>query len=334
MPSSSLLITGATGFIGFQVLLTALQEGWTVRAAVRSAAKADYLAKHPKIVELGVADKLSFVEVPDICDENAYEEAIKGVTHVIHTASPIPSPFLDPLNGVYEPNVKSVNAMLQAALKSHSLKKLVITSSQYGNSPSPPDSMSQTIDADSRVPDVPGPFDSPVSAYWASKIAATNATDLFIKKNNPSFDLVLVFPGWVFGSDDRALSIQDFFSSTNFVLLGVLTGRNDPEPRPSGVVHVSDAAKIHVLALEDGAPQNIGLSVPHVFDDAWDIVAKHFPKEIEAGLLTRGSQPTIPVNWDSSKTESHFNFKFQSWEDIVVSVSSQYLELLGIEPKL
>ncbi|KAI1752075.1 putative cinnamoyl-CoA reductase [Xylaria castorea] len=333
MPSSSLLITGATGFIGFKVLLNALQDGWTVRAAVRSASKADYLAKHPKIVALGATDKLSFVEVPDICDEKAYEEAIKGVTHVIHAGSPIPSPFLDPLTGIYEPNVKSAKAMLQAALKSPSLKKLVITSSQYGNTPFPPD-LSQTIDADFRAPELPGPFDSIVPAYWASKIAATNATDLFIKDNNPSFDVVLVFPGWVFGRDDRALSVQDFFSGTNFVLFGVMTGRNDPEPRPSGVVHVSDTAKLHMLALQDGAPKNIGSSIPHVFDEAWDMVAKHFPKEVESGILTKGSQPTIPVLWDSSKTESHFNFKFQSWEDIVLSATSQYLELLGNEPKL
>ncbi|KAI0549978.1 hypothetical protein F4679DRAFT_544394 [Xylaria curta] len=51
-----------------------------------------------------------------------------------------------------------------------------------------------------------------------------------------------------------ALSVQDFFSGTNFVLLGVMTGRNDPEPRSSGVVHVSNTAKLHMLALEDGAP--------------------------------------------------------------------------------
>ncbi|KAI0973507.1 putative cinnamoyl-CoA reductase [Xylaria arbuscula] len=332
MASSTLLITGATGFIGFKVLLTALQEGWTVRAAVRSASKADSLAKHPKVVALGGTDKLSFVEVPDICDEKSYEDAIKGVTHVIHLASPIPSPFLDPLTGIYEPNVKSAKAMLQAALKSPSLKKLVITSSNYANTPFPLD-LSRTITPDFRVPDVPGPFDSMVPAYWAGKIAALNATDLFIKNNNPNFNVVLVFPGWVFGRDDRALSAKDFSSGTNRVLLGIITGKEGPEPRPSGVVHVSDAAKLHILALEEGAPRNIGSSISHVFDEAWEIVAKHFPKNVESGVLTKGSQPTIPIVWDSSQTKSHFNFKFQTWEDIVVDATSQYLELLAKEQK-
>ncbi|KAI0197067.1 putative cinnamoyl-CoA reductase [Xylaria flabelliformis] len=333
MSSPTLLITGATGFLGFKVLLTALREGWTVRAAVRSASKADYLAHHPQVVAaLGSTNKLSFVEVPDICQEKAYEEAIKGVTHVIHSASPIPSPFLDPLTGIYEPNVKSTTAMLRCALESPCLKKLVITASTYGNSPFPPDP-SRTITPDSRVPNMPGPFDSMVPAYWASKVAATNATDLFIENNKPAFDIVRVFPGWVFGRDDRALAVKQFFSSTNRILFGVLTGRKDPEPRPSGVVHVSDAAKLHVLALEEGAPKNIGATVPHVFDEAWEIVEKHFPKEVSSGVFTKGSQPTVPIVWDSSMTESHFKFKFQTFEDIVVDATNQYLELLAKEPK-
>ncbi|KAI0391873.1 putative cinnamoyl-CoA reductase [Xylariaceae sp. FL0594] len=330
MSTPSLLITGATGFIGFKVLLEALEAGWTVRAAVRSASKADFLAKHPKVVALGATDsKLSFVVVPDICDEKAYEEAIKDVTHVIHVASPIPLPFLDPVTGIYEPNVKSVKAMLRAALTSPSLGKLVITSSQYGNSPFPPNP-SLTIDADFRVPDLAGPpFDSGVHAYWASKVAATNATDAFVRGKNPGFDVVLVFPGWVFGRDDRALSVQDFFSGTNAVLMGLVTGRDDPEPRPSGVVHVSDAAKLHVLALNDGAPRNIGASIPHMFDEAWDIVNKRFPDEVKNGLLKKGSQPTVHVPWTSGKTEEVFSFRFRSWEDIVVDTTGQYLELVG-----
>lgn len=168
---------------------------------------------------------------------------------------------------MYEPNRKSVQAILYAAAKSPSLKKLVITSSTYGNSPFPRD-LSRTIDADVRVPEIPGPFKTGVSAYWASKIAVTNAVDKFTEESNPKFDIVLIFPGWVFGRDDRALSLQDFYNSTNMVLLGVLTGRDDPEPRPAGVVDVSDTAKLHILALEDGAPRNIGSSTPHEFAKA------------------------------------------------------------------
>ncbi|KAI0466983.1 putative cinnamoyl-CoA reductase [Xylaria cf. heliscus] len=330
MPSPNLLITGATGFIGFHVLLKALEEGWVVRATVRSISKSGVLADHPKIKGSTWSDRLSFVEVPDICDENAYEQAIKGVTHVIHLASPLPSPLLDPQTGIYEPNINSVNAMLRAAAKEPTLQKLVITTSALGNSPFPPD-LSQRITAEFRVPNLPGPFNSTMSAYWGGKIAATNAIDTFVKENNPSFGLSVVFPGFVFGKDQRALKVEDVASSTNQLVLGFITGQDAEAPLPAGAVDIDDTAKIFVLALKDDAPRNIGSTMPHVFDEAWNIVTKHFPKAVETGIFTKGSRTTIPVKWDSSQTEQDFDFKFKSFEEMVVDIAGQYLELSGKE---
>ncbi|KAI1200980.1 putative cinnamoyl-CoA reductase [Nemania serpens] len=330
LSSDCLLLTGATGFIGFNVLLKALEQGWSVRVAVRSPAQFESLANHPRIAALGVPERLSFVEVPDICDPNAYDEAIKGVTHVIHLASPLPSPSLDPLTGIYEPNVNSVAAILKATLAASSLKKLVITSSVFGNSPFPP-VPTQHITAESRVLNLPGPFDSIVSAYWGGKIAATNSIDAFAKENNPSFDLSVVFPGFVFGLDKRALKLEDFFASTNRVMLGVVTGQVADDAMPAGAIHVEDAAELHMLALKEGAPRNIGATVPHVFDEAWEFAEKHFPAAVKAGVFTKGSQPTIPVNWDASQTERDFDFRFRTWEEMLVDGAGQYLELLGRE---
>ena len=330
MSSPNLLITGVTGFIGFKVLLDALREGYTVRAAVRSTEKAKSLSSHPKIVALGVPDKLSFAEVPDICRDGAYDEAIKGVRYVIHHASPLPSPFLDPQTGIYEPNVKSVKTMLQSALKEPSVKKVVITSSVFANSPFPPDPTKE-ITADSRVPDMPGPFDSMLPAYSAGKIAALNGTDCFVKDQHPSFAIVDVFPGFVFGYDDRALSVADLHAGTNRILLAAITGQAAPGPMPAGATHVSDAAKVHLLALKDGVAKNIGVTLVHQFDDAWKFVEKHFPKAVASRVFSQGSQPTVPVNWNAHKTEVEMGFAFKSYEDMVVDVAGQYLELSGKE---
>ncbi|KAI0901029.1 putative cinnamoyl-CoA reductase [Annulohypoxylon nitens] len=330
MSSPNLLITGVTGFLGFKVLTGALQEGYTVRAAVRSIEKAKTLSSHPKIVALGKADKLSFVEVPDICAEGAYDQAIKGVTYVIHHASPLPSPFLDPQTGIYEPNIKSASTILNSALKEPSVKKVIITSSVFANSPFPPDPTKE-ITAESRVPDRPGPFTSMIPAYSSSKVAALNATDKFSKEKQPKFAIVNIFPGFLFGFDDRALSAQDVFGSTNRLLLSVITGNSSESPMPSGAGHVADVAKIHLLALKDGAAKNIGATVPHQFDDAWTVVQKRFPKAVADGVFTKGSQPTVPVNWNAHKTEVDLGFNFKTYEDAVVEVAGQYLELSGKE---
>ncbi|ETS81284.1 hypothetical protein PFICI_06286 [Pestalotiopsis fici W106-1] len=331
MSSPKLLITGTTGFIGFKVLLGALKAGYHVRATLRSLGQKDTIAKHPQVTALGLpADRLEFVEVQDICSDKAYQQAIKGIEYVIHLASPLPSPFLDPQTGIYEPNIKSATSILNNALEEPSIKKLVIASSVFANSPFPPDG--KKITADSRIPDFPGPFDAMLPAYSMGKAGALNATDRFVKEKNPHFKVVNVFPGFVFGTDERALKSSDIFAGTNRILLAAVTGQNAEMAMPAGATHVYDAATLFLTGLQDDAPTNIGASVPQTFDDAWPIVQKHFPEAVSNGLLTRGSQPTAPVHWDSTQTEIDIKgFKFRTYEDMVVDTVAQYLDLLAKE---
>ncbi|KAK8103491.1 cinnamoyl-CoA reductase [Apiospora kogelbergensis] len=280
----AILLTGANGLVGFKVLLNALEQGYTVRAAIRSMSKSD---------------------VPDITDQKAYHEATKGsyLCHSSGLASSLPSAG-PPQTGIYEPN------------------KLVIASSFFANIPFPPNG--GKITAESRLPDIPGPFDSMVPAYSAGKIAALNAAERFVKENSPTFDDVNVFPGFVFGTDDRALQVEDIMVSTNRILLGVITGQVAP-----GAGYVYDAVKLFLHALDVIAPKNIGATVPHQFNEAWDIVKERFPKAAKNGTFTQGKQETIPIGWDAHQTELDFGFKVKIWSDMVVDVAGLYLELPG-----
>ncbi|KAK8071748.1 cinnamoyl-CoA reductase [Apiospora saccharicola] len=338
---SYLLITGATGFIGFKILLGALKEGYSVRAAVRSPEKGKFLLSHPKILALGVVpEKLSLVEVPDIRREGAYDEAIKGVRYVIHSASPLPSPLLDPNTGIYEPTVKSVWTMLHSALlKAPSLKRLIITSSIVGNTAYPPGS-AQGVEttAQSRVPDTPGPFESVGPAYGAAKVAALNSIDRFIRNERPPFAVVKLIPGLVLGRDERALRADDLRAGSNFFLLDLLTGTSAEHPLPSAVADVSDVAKVHLIALKEeevgegpAIAEDLGVTTSNQFNDAWDLVQKHFPKAVADGVFRQGDQPTMPFNWDARPTEVEMGFSFKRYEEMVLDVAGQYLELSGIE---
>jgi nucleoside-diphosphate-sugar epimerase len=330
MAAPNLLITGVTGFIGFRVLLEALTQGYVVRAAVRSSAQADSIGSHPKIKNLAPGDKLSFVQVPDLTREDAYVEAVQGVTYIIHLASPLPSPALDPQTGIYEPTVKSLANMLSAASNAKALKKLIITASVFANMDFPFNPKAETT-ADSRVPNREGPFSHIIAAYSAGKVAALNATDDFIRQKKPSFAIANIFPGFVFGTDDKALNIQDLKVGTNRILLPIITGGTAPAPMPSGAAHVYDVAKVHMFALQDGVVGDYGVTKANEFDDAWEIVQKHFPKAVEAGVFSQGHQKTVPVKWDAHKTEEKFGFTFRTYEDIVVDIASQFLELSGKE---
>ncbi|KAI1382880.1 putative cinnamoyl-CoA reductase [Hypoxylon trugodes] len=327
MSSPNLLITGVTGFIGFKVLLDSLTAGYTVRAAVRSISQSQWIPSHPRITALGVPDKLSFVEVPDIIREGAYDQAVKDITYIIHLASPLPSPGLDPQTGVYEPNVKSATSILHSAIKEPSIKKVVITFSVFSNILFPPDG--KEITEKSRLPDVPGPFDSTITAYSAGKIGALNAAEKFIKDNNPKFAVVKVMPGLALGYDERATALEGISAGTNRMLLGIITGKTSPAPFPAGVGDVADVAKVHLLALGDGVVGSFGVTKRNTFDEAWEIVKRHFPKAIADGIFTQGSQPTIPVDWNAHQTEVRFGFDFKTYEDAVVEVANQYLQLSG-----
>lgn len=48
-------------------------------------------------------------------------------------------------------------------------------------------------------------------------------------------------------------------------------------------------------------------------------------------FFKKGYQPTLKVNWNAHKTEETFGFKFMTYEEMVVGVTEQYLELLNRE---
>ena len=187
-----LLITGATGFIGFKVLLHALEAGYTVPAAVRSHSGSSRVLSNPKIKALVLGDRFSFIEVPDILREDSYNEALKNVVYVIHVTSPLPLPSSGVDNEIYQHGVKGTANILASALKSLIIKRIVITPSIVSNMPHPrvPENL---IEVESRVPSLDGPFTNVFSVYRAFQIIALNVTDDFCKQNRPSFDVMTSF---------------------------------------------------------------------------------------------------------------------------------------------
>lgn len=85
-PTSSLiLLTGGSGFVGSCIALEALAKGCSVRLALRKRSQFDdWLNKYPEW-----KDKLSYIVVEDFGKEGAFDEAVKGVQHVVHTATPV-----------------------------------------------------------------------------------------------------------------------------------------------------------------------------------------------------------------------------------------------------
>jgi len=83
-PPARVLVTGANGYLATWVLKKYLEAGYSVRGTVRSLSKSAFL--NDKFAHY--CDRFELVVVEDITKDGAFDEAVKGVDAIAHTASP------------------------------------------------------------------------------------------------------------------------------------------------------------------------------------------------------------------------------------------------------
>ncbi len=351
MAGDLVLLTGATGFLGYLTLLELLRGGYHVRAAVRSVAKTEKLRAAPSLKALApTEEQLSFVSVPDMTVPGAYDEAVKGVRYIVHVASPIPSfgegepPAPEDLERLF---VKAARAGVVNLLTSANnapggtVKRVVATSSAVANVPfeyfmgQGADIATRVFSADERIPVAPAPFGFEFQAYSAGKAAALNATDEFVRDNKTTFDAISILPSWIFGHDELVTDANYMRSgSTNSVLLGVVLGAKSELPYTGNAVKGTDVAAAHVRALDPkvSGNQSFAVTTDIVWEDAITIAKKYYPEAFKNGQLKDdGKQPTLGMNWDIRKTEKVLGLKLDSFDSMVKEVAGQYLDLLAKE---
>ncbi|KAL7624945.1 hypothetical protein AAE478_004159 [Parahypoxylon ruwenzoriense] len=337
--TATILITGSTGLIGFRVLLAALAGGHNVRYTVRSEDKARVVSSNPAVQKLAPGDRLSPVIIPDFTVDGAFDSALQGVTHIIHAGSPVPMPDYEPMTQIFQPTLKISSGLLASALKSPTVKRVIITSSIVSNLGlvPPPTAVSATT----RVPlpdPLPVAFEGGVfEAYILGKIVEMHDSDAFVRAQKPHFTVSHVVPGYTFGRNELALdsammSAQN--SSNNFLMVGLLGGEM-PFPIHGGFAHIDDVADAHLrvafLQPKAGEPMDFGLATKVDYATIFDHVEKAFPKAVAAGVFKKGKVPTLPVEYDSSDVTKLLGGKLKSFESAVVDVAAQYLEKLGVE---
>lgn len=344
MAGELILITGGTGLIGIKTIHTALKAGYSVRAAVRSQAKANAALATPTVKAINPGDKLTFVIVPDILADNAYDEVVKGVKYIIHIASPVikgegfsPDQYESEL---IAPAIKGTTSILSAAYKTPGIKRIVITSSEVAIIPWEEfiaKEVDTVFDDTYEIPFPAGPYTNPFEAYAASKVRALVATKEFLKEKKPEWDVINIMPSFVVGDNEMITDpklISDGTVSAAFAQ--VLGGDSGWGAVPSTSIHPADIARLHVEALDpkiEGNQSFLAVSEGERgtrWEEAIDIVNRNFPEAVKKGILpNNGPAKTKRTKVDSSRTEKVFGFKFQSYEEQVKSVVKQYLGLLG-----
>jgi nucleoside-diphosphate-sugar epimerase len=201
MAKETVVITGATGFIGGRVLQLLLERDYNIRIVARSNTKEKALVNNPHLKGIEMAE---FVIVPDLLAPGALDKAVVGADYIVHLASPIPLhgdiPAERQNDELIVPAVKATLRALEAAQKSGTVKRVVITSSAVALLPpsillpSEDPLSNRVVSGNDRLPEIEPPFDNAFVAYIASKIAAQHASDKFMKEQSPAFDVVNVQP--------------------------------------------------------------------------------------------------------------------------------------------
>jgi len=87
--STTVLVTGGSGFIGSHIILQLLAAGYTVRTTIRSLKREAEVRQILKDAGADAGERLSFFAA-DLTKDEGWPEAVAGCSYVLHVASPFP----------------------------------------------------------------------------------------------------------------------------------------------------------------------------------------------------------------------------------------------------
>ncbi|CCL99694.1 uncharacterized protein FIBRA_01715 [Fibroporia radiculosa] len=323
--SGKVLVTGANGYIGIWIVRTLLEKGYSVRGTVRSESKTEHLRN----TFASYGDKLEFAVVEDITKEGAFDDAVKGVDAIEHTASPVYATAGDP-EEMIRPAVVGTTGILKSALQhGTSIKRIVYTSScatiiTVQDTPrefSEADWNEKSID-EARVK---GRDAAPTHKYYASKTLAERAAWEFVERNKETigWDLVTLNPPFVFGPTIHEVNrLEGMNASMNEWVKNVLNGVKDTKQLSDiglSSVDVRDVAEGHVLALqkeEAGGERMILSEGPHKWQEWVNAVREHNVEVPVAGDAsfdpTKAAHHTL---YDGSKANRLLGIRYRTLKE-------------------
>ncbi len=221
------LVTGATGFVGFHVAMKLAGRGDDVRALVRDEKAA------PELSRLGVE-----MIKGDVRDFGSVSGAARGCEEIYHLAADYRLWVPDPAQ-MYETNVAGTVNVMRAAMESGA-GRIVYTSTVGALAPSKKNGPPSTEDTPVSLTDMTG-------HYKRSKFLAEREVEKFFAQKG--LPVVIVNPSTPIGAMDRKPT------PTGAMIVSFLNGKV-PAYLDTGLnfVNVEDVAEGHLLAARYGKP--------------------------------------------------------------------------------
>ena len=236
--SSSILVTGASGFLAIHTIVQLLEQGYNVRGTLRTLSReAEVRETISKVVQIN--DRLEILPV-DLEQDSGWDEAMKDVEYVLHVASPFP--LFEPKHEdeLIIPAVQGTLRVLRAAHKAK-VKRVVQVSSNAAVSAGHNGENKTFTEADwSNI-------DNHIGAYPKSKTLAERAAWDFINgaENTNKMEMAAINPPLILGPVPNKI----FRTSVELIrtlMLGQVPGVGRIK---MGMVDVRDVAAALILAM-------------------------------------------------------------------------------------
>ena len=234
MTETTVLVTGATGFIAGHCIEELLSHGYAVRGTVRNAATAG--VAHLRAIARRTGGSLEFAQA-SLDDDAGWAEAVRGCAYVWHLASPVPAKLPKDETELTRPAVDGTLRVLRAATRSDAVRRVIMTSSTDAIVHGHNQTDRVRSEADWSNPERLAP-------YPKSKLYAERAAWDFAARH--PLELVTINPGLVLGP------LQRNQQNTSMEAVRLLLAHKMPAvPRLSfAVADVRDIATAHRLAME------------------------------------------------------------------------------------
>lgn len=340
--TTTVFLTGATGYVGLHVCKQLLEANYGVVAFVRSEAKGEKL-----VAQFG-SSSVKYEVVPDITVPHAYDEAVKKhpeATIFIHTASPMVVAAEDPARDIFNPGVDGTRNTLTAVhTYAPQVTHFVYTSSfvTMGRMETVYDPSKTLLETDwanytaeeCLSKDIEPKF-AGLLAYWGGKVVAEKFAWDFVKENKTNFALTAICTSTVMGP--QVFPVKGALNLSAELVNSLMSLKKDdaiPRPYVGGFVDVRDTARAHIVAFESekARGQRLLMNSEMVsLQGALDIIHAKFPevaKDMPVG--TPGSmEQDVKVFCSilNSKTREILGFKFRSFEESVVDMAQQFIEV-------
>jgi dihydroflavonol-4-reductase len=239
MPTSSpILVTGASGFVALHTIIQLLQQGYKVRATLRTLSREaevrETIANH-----VDINDRLEFISA-DLMQDAGWDRAAQGCESVLHVASPFP--LFEPKHEdeLIIPAVQGTQRVLRAAHNAK-IKRVVIVSSVAAVSAGHNGENRIFDENDWSIPE------NNIGAYSKSKTLAERAAWDFINgaENTNKMELVTINPPLILGPVPNK-NLRTSIELVRTLMLGQVPGVGRIK---MGMVDVRDVASAIILAM-------------------------------------------------------------------------------------